>query len=128
VQLEIPQKRGRSDSPPSGKELVLAGRKRKRTRGSGSNGGTHRSRARAGVALSESTTGTARLARLQKRSHTKGQVVQAAYSIVREGSATTTGWQGAPPPKYVQEQMLKQYESGQIKGLLASFYLVRYTR
>ena len=124
-----PQKRGRSNSPVPATTPPPAGRK-KRTRGTGSNGGTHGNRARHGAALSESggAAGPARLARLRERSHLNGQVIQATYSIEKEGSATTTGWQGSPPPPLAQELISELYDSGEIKSLLASFYPIGYPR
>lgn len=119
-----------ADSPSSANpDSNPEGKQRKRMRGSGSKGGTHGNRARAGKALSESggAAEPARLARLQERSHVKGQVVQATYSIEKEGSVTTTGWLGVCPPNLAQNQILELYESGEIKSLLASFYPVAYS-
>jgi hypothetical protein len=134
------QKRSRSDSPPSNSTSPSTcaesrleekkEKKRKRKRGSGSNGGTHGNRARAGKALSKfgGAKEPARLARLQERSYVKGQVIQATYSIETDGSVTTTGWQGAPPPKLAQKQILQLYQSGEIKSLLALFHPIGYSR
>ena len=66
--------------------------------------------------------GDSRLSRLQERSYTKGQVVEAGFSIEMDGSVSSTGWQGVAPPKLAQERMLELYESGQITAALASFY------
>jgi hypothetical protein len=111
-------------------KLPLGEKKKKRKRGSGSNGGTHGNRARAGAYLSESggAAGPARISRLQERSYVTGQIIQAAYSIEKDGSVTTTGWQGAPPPKLAQKQIVEQFESGEIKNLLAFFHPLEYSR
>ena len=97
--------------------------KKRRTRGSGTKGGTHGGRLRAGGAQ-----GPTRTARLQERSYRKGQVVQTSFSIERDGSATSTGWQGSAPPKLAQERILELYESGQINAFLSSFFPIACTR
>ena len=80
-------------------------------------------RVHVGVALLQSggAEGLACLARLQKHSYTKEQVIQTGLSIETGSSAASTGWQSVALPKPAQEHILELYESGQINTLLASF-------
>jgi hypothetical protein len=54
--------------------------------------------------------------------------VQANYSILTDGSATRTGWNGIPPPQLAQDLILQLYETGKIKELLAHFFPIGYSR
>lgn len=132
MELAHPQKRACSDSRPRALEASpeLATTRKRRKRGSGTNGGSHANRGRAGVALAAAggAPGPARVARLQDRSYARGQVIRAAYSILTDGSATTTGWHGVPPPRLAQDEMLRQYESAEINALLAQFCPISYSR
>lgn len=104
--------------------------KKRRKRGSGTNRGTHANResGRAALTASGGAAGPARAARLQERSYTTGRVICAAYSILTDGSVTTTGWHGVPPPQLAQDQMLHLYESAEMNDLLAQFYPIGYSR
>lgn len=54
--------------------------------------------------------------------------MKVGFSVEKDGSAATTGWQGALPPKPAQEEVLRLYESGEIKATLATFYPVGCSR
>jgi hypothetical protein len=49
-----------------------------------------------------------------------------SYSIVEDGSASSTGWQGATPTLSDCEKIEAAYDSGAIKDVVAKFYPVRY--
>ena len=60
---------------------------------------------------------------LQKGGATIGSSL---FSIVEDGSATSTGWHGAMPTLKDQEQIDAAYSSGAIREIIAKFYPVYY--
>lgn len=60
---------------------------------------------------------------LQKGGTTVGSSL---FSIVEDGSATSTGWHGAIPTLNNQKQIDTAYSSGTIQEIIAKFYPVYY--
>jgi hypothetical protein len=93
-------------------------------------GNGHRTgRKRGGRHLREAE-GSAKLAKerkLRERAQKNGIAHRATgFSVVQDGRHSTTGWQGGLPPKQEREWVLKAYESGEIKKVLAQFHLVHH--
>lgn len=65
--------------------------------------------------------------KLRQRGLQTGQLVHGFdYSLERQGSCSTTGWQGADPPQLARETVQELYSSGLINDYVAKFYPVRY--
>ncbi|KAF8220690.1 hypothetical protein L208DRAFT_1035742, partial [Tricholoma matsutake] len=50
------------------------------------------------------------------------------FSMQQHSSASSSGWQGRAPPKKIQEELRRLYESGEILQLLRVFFPIPYPR
>jgi hypothetical protein len=104
-------------------DRVLGKRKVRKSRGAGARrprGGKEKQEKKAGI-------DDCRISRLRDRSYREAEaVVSNEFSMQTNALASSTGWQGRAPPKWMQEQLSRLYESGGIHELLATFFPVPY--
>jgi hypothetical protein len=94
---------------------------KKRKRGAGSS----RRRARGGVEQKQRKAGVTDKHddRIRAQVAREGEVVSSShFSIQLHASRTNTGWQGKPPPRLTQKEIIQLYETGEIKAFLSTFY------
>lgn len=98
--------------------------KRKRPRGPGSK----RSRKRGGRELRlAGSNAAARKVRITDKWIGEGTTYQTSnYSILQDGSHSSTGWQGRAPPIQKRRDVLKAYKDGSIVQVLGTFFPVPY--
>jgi hypothetical protein len=104
--------------------LVKTGGKRKRPRGAGS----RLSRKRGGKDLRLAGSNAAsRKARIRDKWTAEGTFYRTGdYSLLNDGSHSSTGWQGLAPPIQKRRDVLEAYRDGSITALLGSFFPVPY--
>lgn len=108
-----------SDAAPEDGELIQGGSEKKpRTDRRGASSKNNHKRA---------GNPARKLERLSQKLQKAGlTVLNGSYSIVEDGSASSTGWQGATPTLSDCEKIEAAYDSGAIKDMVAKFYPVRY--
>jgi hypothetical protein len=68
-----------------------------------------------------------RQTRLLQRALTRSKVLTGhSYSILEDGSVSSTGWQGSPPPRLTRDSIVSRYKSGEILQDLTTFRPVAY--
>jgi hypothetical protein len=100
------------------------GKKRKQPRGPGSK----RSRKRSGKDLRlAGSNAAARKVRISDKWAREGTSYQtSSYSLLEDGSHTSTGWQGLAPPVQKRKEVMRAYKNGSITQALGSFFPVPY--
>jgi hypothetical protein len=68
-----------------------------------------------------------KLERLAENLQKKGETLKSSeFSIVKDGSVTSTGWHGSWPTLNDRKLIDEAYASGRIKAMIAKFYPVQY--
>lgn len=122
---EAPDQESMSSDPEEGHAVVKRkGRRRKHSRGSGS----RLSRKRSGKDIrSAGSNAAARKARIAEKWTRKGSFYRTnGYSLLHDGSHTSTGWQGLAPPLWKRKQVQEAYDNGSIVDVLGNFFPVPY--
>jgi hypothetical protein len=98
--------------------------KRKRPRGPGS----RLSRKRKGKSLKSagSNSGSRKARIADKWAQKSASYGTSSYSILSDGSRTSTGWHGLAPPPKKRKEIRKAYEDGTMVGILGRFFPVSY--
>lgn len=89
--------------------------------------GKNSSRPRGGKALREAggDSYAADTRRLQKKLVSRGDLYQTtSYSVERDGSRVSTGWQGRNPPPRARSEIRRLYGSKEMQTILESFFPV----
>lgn len=104
--------------------VKVGGKKRKRPRGPGSK----LSRKRGGKDLrSAGSNAAGRKVRITKKWIREGTSYQtSSYSLLQDGSHSSTGWQGLAPPTWKRRDVQAAYEDGSIIQALGAFFPVPY--
>ena len=98
--------------------MLDSGGKRRRTDRRGA--GSRKKHRRAG-------NPTRKLERLAENLQKEGETFQnSEFSVVKDGSVTSTGWHGSLPTLKDRKLIDEAYASGRIKAMVAKFYPVRY--
>jgi hypothetical protein len=107
-----------SGQPENTQEILL--RKGKQKRGAGSS----KRRGRSGVERQQQKVGSLGKHddRLWAHARQQGVVIRSSYfSIQLHASRSATGWQGQPPPPLTEQEIMKLYDTGEIRVLIQSF-------
>jgi hypothetical protein len=115
--------------PTKGTPLGKSGRRSKRKRGAESSSSFKASRNQRWAQARGDSGGSdlRRQARLLGRALAQGEVLLGgSYDILEDGSVSSTGWQGSPPPKMARDAITRRYHTGEILHDLKTFHPVPY--